>query len=428
MHIKSKILFLLLAVTFTAQSCNLLPGKQGRQIELTWWKPFDTAQDVQPLIEAFQAAYPNIRINYVQKNIETFEDELIDALAAGRGPDIFSIHNDWLPKHRDKLAPAPEKIFPLRELRENFIEAVSFDLTTDDRIYAVPLAVDVLALYYNKDIFNSAGVARPPATWEELVDLVPRLGKQDALGNFQRSGIAMGTADNINRATDIISLLMLQNGTPLSAEGGAANIDQPARDEAGNPYVPGARALEFYTQFANPQKVTYTWNNRANNSIDAFAAGQATMMLSYNYMRDILAEKAPLLNYGIAAVPQIDPGLSRVNYPNYWAEAVAKQSPEQEAAWQFLKFITGREPLAGYYEAKKQVSPRVDLLEQQISDEQIGVFAENALSAKSFHKSDSDAVENIFAQMIDDVTLRNISPQEAVSAAAQKIELLMRNF
>jgi len=184
--------------------------------------------------------------------------------------------------------------------------------------------------------------------------------------------------------------------------------------------------LEFYTQFANPAKLTYTWNNRSNNSIEAFAGGQVAMIFSYSYLRATLQAKSPFLNYAVAPMPQIDPKKSRVNYANYWAEGVAKGSQYQEAAWQFLKFITSKEILPKYYEAQKQVSPRLDILEQQISDPEIGVFAENALSAKSLYKPDSDVVESIFVQMIDNVVLRSVTPQEAIKDATQKLNVLLR--
>lgn len=392
-----------------------------------WWKPFDDARIVEPLISEFQKAYPNVRVNYVQKNIENYEDELLDALAAGEGPDIFSIHNDWLPKHKAKTAPAPDNIFSLREFKENFLEVASADLTEGGKVYAVPLAVDVLAMYYNKDILSSAGIPRPPATWQEIIDMVSRLTRQDSLGNFQKQAVALGTAENINRAPDILGLLMLQNGTPLySSNRDSATLDQQIQDPQGNYYSPGARALEFYTQFANPAKLTYTWNNRSNNSIEAFGSGRVAMIFSYSYLRATLESKSPFLNYAVAPMPQIDPQKSRVNYANYWAEAVAKASPHQEAAWQFLKFISSREILPKYYEAQKQVSPRLDILEQQISDPEIGVFAENALSAKSLYKPDSDVVESIFVQMIDNVILRGVAPSEAIKDATAKLNVLLR--
>lgn len=426
----TKIFLILLSVLFLAQGCNLglgpRPGSGGR-VELVWWKPFDDPRIVQPLIEEFNRANPNVRISYVQKNIETYEDELVDALAAGRGPDIFSIHNDWLGKHQDKLVPAPATIISLREFRDSFVQAASSDLVADDKVYALPLAVDVLALYYNKDLLASAGIPRPPASWEELVNLIPRLTVQDNLGNFVKSAVALGTADNINRAPDILGLLMLQNGTPFYSPGKElATFDQVVRSGEATS-SPGARALEFYTQFASPAKTTYTWNNRSNNSIEAFSSGRVAMILSYSYLKPTLAEKAPFLNYAVAGVPQIDPAGTKVNYANYWAEGVAKQSQHQEAAWQFLKFITKKEVLGRYYEVQKQPSSRIDILETQLADPDIGVFAENALSARSFYKPSSDAVEQIFVQMINDVILRNIAPQEAVSAGAQKVNLLLRN-
>jgi len=424
---------LLLAVMFTAQACGVGPARQN--IELTWWKPFDDPAAVQPLIQEFQKANPGVRVNYVQKNFETYEDELVGALAAGTGPDIFSIHNDWLPKHKDKMAPAGSTGFGLREYKENFAAVAGFDLISEDKIYAVPLAIDVLSLFYNRDILASAGIARPPATWEELVNMTPKLTRTDSLGNFTRSAVAIGTADNVNRAPDILGLLMLQNGTPFyfpggqSSVSGSGSLDGQVRDEAtGQSHSPGARALEFYTQFASPAKVTYTWNNRSNNSVEAFTGGTVGMIFSYSYLKPTLADRAPFLNYAVAPAPQIATDGTRVNFANYWAEGVSGQSKQKDAAWKFLKFITGKDVLKKYYEVQKSPSSRIDLLDEQLSDPEIGVFAEQVLTAESYYKPQSDAVETILVQAINDVVLRNVTPAEAISSAAQKFGLLLRNY
>jgi ABC-type glycerol-3-phosphate transport system substrate-binding protein len=428
--IAGKLFILCLAVALTAQSCNLGgPSKAGgKEIDLTWWQPFDDQSVVQPLIDAFQKANPKTHIHYVQKNVDTYEEELIDALAAGQGPDIFAIHNDWLPKHKDKLAPAPTSIFSLRDYQQNFVEVAISDFVSDDKVYAVPLGLDVLTLYYNKDILSSAGIARSPATWEELVNMVPKITRQDNQGNFLRSTVALGTSDNVNRAPDILELLMLQNGTQFySPDFNNSAMGQNLTDDKGNPFSPAARALEFYTQFANPAKVTYTWNSQSNNSIEAFAAGKVAMIFSYSYLRPTLAAKAPFLNYGIAPVPQIDSVRNKINFANYWGQGVSKQSQNTQAAWTFLKFITQSNVLTKYYEVQKQASPRKDIIEKQISDPDIGIFAENALTAKSVYKPDSNAIESVFLQMIDNVILHNVVPADAVNAAVQKINLLLRN-
>ena len=422
-----KIISISLAAMLMAAACGLTPDRGGKAIELTWWKTFDDPRQVGPLIEEFQKTNKNVKISFVQKNIETYEDELINALASGQGPDIFTIHNDWLPKYKDKMAPVPEKTWPLRDHQESFLETASSDFVDNKQIYAVPLAVDILSMYYNKAIFSSAGIATPPATWEELVSIVPKLTKIDKLGNFQRNAVALGTADNINRAPDLVELLMLQNGTPLYTDDKSrAVFDQVVRQSGSESYSPGTRALEFYTQFANPGKVTYTWNNRSNNSVESFSSGQVAMIFSYGYLKGTLAAKAPFLSYGIAPVPQIEGSGARVNFANYWGEGVSKQSAKQDAAWQFLKFISGKQVLPKYYEAYKQPSSRPDILSQQISDADIGVFAENALSAKSFYKPDANAAESIIIQMINDVVLRDVSVQDAVRSAVAKINLLLK--
>ena len=154
--------------------------------------------------------FQTVKIIYSKKNYETYEQDLLNALASGQGPDIFSIHNDWLPKFLDKTTPAPEKTFSLRDYKTNFVDVVVEDFTHQDKIYGTALAMDSLGLYYNKDILGSVGIATPPKTWGELSSQVQRIKKADGRGYFTTSGVAMGNTSNINRAVDILYLLMLQ--------------------------------------------------------------------------------------------------------------------------------------------------------------------------------------------------------------------------
>src|SRR6187431_2409837 len=98
-------LFLFLIVIGAMLSSSGTPKKSTEQIELVWWKPFETTPQTQPLIDAYTALNKNVRIRFVTKDITSYEQELVDAIASGKGPDIFSIHNDWLPKHIEKLVP-----------------------------------------------------------------------------------------------------------------------------------------------------------------------------------------------------------------------------------------------------------------------------------------------------------------------------------
>ena len=419
------VLLVILGLVFSSGSKG--PKQSGEQINLIWWKTFEDNESVADLISQFQSFNKNVTVTFVKKNAEDYEAELVDAIASGRTPDIFSIHNDWLAKHIDKLSPAPEKLINFRLYKETFVDAVSGDFIKDGKIYAIPLSVDALALYYNKDILNSAGVTTVPKTWDEVVAAVYKITKQTQPGIFDRSGIALGTSQNINRAVDIVLMLMLQNGTVFYADDlNSVRFDAQQNLPGGEIFNPGAMALEFYTQFAQAAKKTYTWNTRSDQSVDAFVAGRLGLMLSYSYMRPVIQSRGPALNWAVTDLPQIGGNFLKANYANYWGEAVSKFSANQELAWSFLNFISQKESLQGYYAKHPLPSSRRDILAQQQEDENLGPFANGALIAKSVYKKDVGKFEGIFGRMIDDVILRNFKPQDAIKNGAAQVNVFLR--
>ncbi len=410
----------------------LLSGKTNNNVpagnvELTWWKTFEDPDNVQQLIADYESSHKNVTINYVKKDVTTYQNDLVQAFASGNGPDIFSIHNDWLPSELDKMAPMPNSSNNIRTYKAAFADVASGDFIKDNQIYAVPMNLDVLALYYNKDLLGSAGISTPPTTWNEFESDVEKITKQDRPGNFVHSGTAMGVASNVNRAVDILSLLMLQNGTQMyNSDFTSAMFDQTAQD--GSNTNPGATALQFFTQFADPTKRSYTWNAKADNSVDAFTQNKVGMMLSYYYMKPQIQAKGPNINWDVAAAPQIssDPSLVKVNFANYWGEGVYKNSKSTAVAWDFLNFITSKDELNKYYTQHKLIASRKDILSTQISDPEIGVYAESALTAKSVYKKDAGNFEAVFSKMIDDVSVRSLSVEESISNAAQQINLQLQ--
>jgi multiple sugar transport system substrate-binding protein len=425
-----KLLFIvggviLFIIIVTVISLALRGPKKGpaKPVALQMWGTFETSDNIQPFISAYQQKYPNVQIAYTEKNVETYEEDLLDALATGTGPDIYSIHNDWLPKYMNKLVEASPNILPIKQYRESFLDAPNQDFVKDDKIYAVPLTVDSLALYYNKDILGSAGIALPPKTWNELRQDVKRITIQSSRTSFIRSGVAMGTTSNVNRAFDIMYLLMLQAGlTPYTSDFSQATLDSQGDGSAGYSY-PAADALSFFTSFSNPVSDAYTWNAASRLSTDAFADNELGFLYGYSYTRDYIMKKQPGLNFDVAPVPQ--PSLSRnaLNFANYWGYAVSKQTKNVDYAWDFLEFISTKEQLTKYYERHKQPTSRRDMVEDQIDDPEIGVFAASNVNAKTFYKKDPAVVDKAITDMIDAVVNRGKDPSEAVSEATQQINL-----
>jgi len=130
-----------------------------KRVQLEFWGTYDDPYIFSDIIRDFKKIYPNISIRYRSIPFESYEKTVIDALAAGQGPDIWMIHSTWLPKHKDKLRPLPKDLdYSLADFKNDFVDVAEKDLVDDGKIYAVPLYIDTLALYYNKDLFNSAGI------------------------------------------------------------------------------------------------------------------------------------------------------------------------------------------------------------------------------------------------------------------------------
>ncbi len=424
---KTKLVAAIACLVFFASGCSLFggsPSTSSGPVTLNVWGLFDTSSDIQPFIAAYNKKYPNVKITYTEKNVATYETDLLNALAVpGSAPDIILIHNDWLPKYQNILQPATAAEYTVKDYSNNFADVAASDFISNGSVYAAPLSIDTLALYYNKDILGSAGIAVPPKTWAELAADSQKIAKANNAGYFQKSGLALGTTANVNRAQDIMYLMLLQAGTtPYTSDFSQSTIDQSGNNGAtsANQY-PGSQALTYYTSYANPSSPNYDWNTNSAYSIDAFANGQLAMMYGYYYDMTTIQQKSPNLNFGIAPVPQPVLGQNLVNYSNYWGYAVTKQSKSANWAWDFIKSMTTQSSLDAYYKLNPQPASRKDGIAEQTNDPVLSIFSSSTLTSKSFHKANEQKVDAVILNMIDNVSLRNGSVPTSLSTAAQQI-------
>ncbi|MDB4939775.1 MAG: hypothetical protein JWO40_200 [Candidatus Doudnabacteria bacterium] len=389
--------------------------------KLVVWGTFEDTENMAPFISDFEQKYKGAQIEYTQKNAQDYETDLLNALAAGTGPDIFVIHNDWLPKYQDKLIEAPKEAFTVKSYKDTFVDVASDDFVSNGKVYAAPLSVDSLALYYNKDILGSAGIALPAKTWDDLKRDVKKITVRGDGSFIPKSGVALGASSNINRAVDILYLFMLQNkAVPYTSDYTQPTFDQAVTDNSGNTTFPAADSLAFYGSFSNPSSDVYSWNNKSNYSIDAFVNGELGYMYGYSYLKDTIKQKAPNLNYDVAPVPQPKSGQNLVNLANYYGFAVSKQTKSPNGAWAFISSMTSKKSLTDYYTRHPLPAARKDMISDQI-DTDLGVFASANLTAKSFYKKDATKVDSIISDLIDDVTLRGKQIDQSLSNASQKI-------
>ena len=290
------------------------------------------------------------------------------------------------------------------------------------RVVGIPLSVDTLALYANKDLLNAAGVATVPDTWDAFQDAVAKLVKQDPNGDILQAGAAMGTGLNVERAPDILAVLMMQNGAVMSTSDGSPAFQTIPSTLADRDQPPSHQAILFYTDFANPAKKVYTWNAKQPNSLDAFIQGKVAFFFGYSYHLPIIKARAPKLNLTIARIPQIA-GNPTANFANYWAWTVSKKTKNPDIAWNFLNFMRRPEESKTYLDLAKRPAALKSQLAAQLEDENVGVFASQVLTAQSWYRgNDSRAADAALVEIIE--TALTTPPEDLgkiVNIAAEKI-------
>ncbi len=438
----------LAALVLTGQGCGGPSAAQQQAaapVTLTVWRVFEGEDTLRQIMSDYQLLHPNVSFQYRQLRVEEYRDELLRAFAEGRGPDIFSVHNTWIGEHQPLMSPLPpsltipytetrgtirrETTHTLRtestitpaQVRNQFLDVVAADVirpyqATPDaaavpRIWGLPLAVDTMALFYNRDLLNAANIPQPPATWQQFQDAVspPRLTTVGPDDLIVQSGAAIGTARNVERAFDLLSVIMMQNGTPMVADNGRAAF--ASANEARQ--VPGAQALQFYTDFANPTKITYAWNDQQPPSFEAFVNGQTAFFFGYSYHIPLLRARNPRLRIGIAPLPQIGDGRA-VNYANYWVETVARASANQHWAWDFIQFAARPENVTSYLTTTRKPPALKSLITPALLEhEDLGVFTNQLLTSQSWYRGRNASVaERAFLDMIDAVNAGSPLEQE----------------
>lgn len=464
MNIRKRIAgtLLLSTLVLTGQGC-LNPGVQAppasaKPITLNYWRVLDDGDAFGDVINAYRALHPNVTVNYRKLRLDEYEGELVNAFAEDRGPDIFTVHNDWIRAYRPKLLPAPasvkmafreiqgvqknqvwvQKTLPVitpAQVKNNFVDQAGRDVVIKgqssdpkqgivDQLWGLPLAMDTMALYYNKDILNAAGIPTPATNWAEFQDHVKRLTTYDEQGKLMKPAAGIGTSRNVDRSFDLLSLLMMQNGAEMADANGLPTFQKTPQNMTRD-IPPGVEALTFYTDFANPSKEVFTWDDTQPNSFDAFISGKTAYYFGYAYALPSIRARAPKLNFGVTNVPQIDPA-NKVNFANYWVEAVSKKSKNADAAWDFVQFAAAADQAKLYLNKTSKPTALRSLVNTQLSDPDIGVFASQVLTAKSWYQgADSQATESAFNEMIDS-TLAGALPDRAISLAAQTVAQTIR--
>jgi len=278
-----------------------------------------------------------------------------------------------------------------------FVEEKTVDGKLQKTVWALPLWLDPLVLFWNKDLFDQAApdpIARPAEDWDKFLEDSKKMTKLGDSKQVLRAGAALGRAKNIPLYREILSLLLLQ----LNSDIEAGIYGSAARRE-----IDGAvSAIRFYTGFGNPNTApggAYTWNTRLPEPRALFAEGKLGMMLDlYSFARE-LRVKNPHLAFDIAPVPQVKGG-RRVNYAQVRAITVPKATKNQNAAWVLAWWLTRSEQISKVLQIQSAAPAVRDLLE---SAGMSGLLKTASLTARRPRETYPDTNSRILKDLIESV-------------------------
>jgi ABC-type glycerol-3-phosphate transport system substrate-binding protein len=369
------------------------------------------------MVQKFNDTYKTYTIKYEQKGSETFDQDLLEALASGKGPDLFFLPDYLAYDYSNKIFTIPYESYPIANFKNTFAQASEVFLTSKG-ILAFPIMIDPLVMYYNRSILNDNGIVYPPANWSELSDMVKTITKTDNARQIIKSAVALGQYSNVLNAKDILVSLFMQAGSDIVKEGnGRFYSSLSDLDTAGD-------MLSFYTNFSNPLAEEYSWNKSLPLSRDSFSKESLAFYFGFASELMTLINKNPNQDFLSAPVPQLKNATFKTTSSRVTGVAVSAFSKNLNSALVVASLIASSDFAKSYSSVVGAPPARRDLLALKPTDAFYPTFYASALFAKSWLDPSFTETENVYRRMIDNVLSNSLSADSSVRDASSKISNL----
>ncbi len=411
-------LILVGGLVFVVIKFGLPRFQKEKEVTLTYWGLWEPESVMRQLIADWNKDHPNIKIEYSMQSKQQYRERVQSALARGEGPDIFRFHVTWLPMLKNQLDPVPTEVMSASQFETTFYPVAATNLRSGASYLGIPLEVDTLSLFYNKDIFQTAGKT-PPTTWDELRRTAIELTTHDESGRIQTAGVAIGTTNNVEHWSDILGLMMLQNEADLTNPTGSLAED----------------ALTYYTIFNKTDRV---WDLTLPSSTLAFANGKLAMYFGFSWDVFEIKNMNPDLEFGIVEAPQLSG--SNLSWASFWVEGINNKSEHKEEAWEFLKYLSSKETLTKLYQAESQLRlfgepySRVEMASQAKTNPLVTPFVDQVsqaetwyLCSRTYDNGINDKIIDYFKDAVNAVN-SNEDPADALATTASGVAQLLSQY
>ncbi len=397
-----------------------LSTSPSQAVEIEYWQYFFDARinAIDILIENFEAANPGITVVQTSFPYADYRTKVAASIPAGQGPDVVQLFYGWLNDYVDAelIRPLPTDMFPPEQIEAEFFPMVQA-MKRDGAYMALPTAVRALALFYNKRLFEEAGIEAPPKTLDELVATAAALTKRDASGNITQVGITTGmNAQDHHWWREV--LVRQFGGVPYTED--YANVTY--NDAA------GIAALQWYADLETKYGVTQS--GFMDEPQAAFKAGRAGMHIDGSFRIGAL-DKTRGLEWGVAELPAGPDGLQS-NYSSYWVNAVTTKAEGEklEAALKFMQYLTSDEAMQIWLETVGELpaKPTAALTEENKMDPIFGPFVAGLGYARTTIFANESGQRQVLMDALQRILLEGATAEEALGEAAEKEQAILDGY
>ncbi|MET3900071.1 multiple sugar transport system substrate-binding protein [Devosia sp. UYZn731] len=395
-----------------AAGISLLTLGAAQAVEIEYWQyAYETrVTAMDQLIANFEKANPDITVKQTTFPYDDYQTRVIAAKAAGQGPDVLQLFYGWLDKFQSGgvLQPLSPTAFPHDAIEADFFPIVTAMKRGDD-YYGLPTAVRSLALFYNKKLFEEAGLdpSKPPQTLDELVAAAVATAKHDAAGNLISEGITMDMAGQDHQWWREV-LTRQFGGVPYSDDYRTVKYGEKG----------GVEALKFYTDLQTEQKVGQT--GFMDEGQAAFRGGMAAMTIDGTFRLGSF-KTIDQFEWGVTELPANADG-TRSNYASYFANGIgaSAQGEELAAAEKFLAYVSSPEAMQIWLDVVGELPARKSaaLTEKNLADPILSPFLKALDYAHTTQFVDEAGQRQVAIDMANRVLLEGQSPADSVAEAA----------
>lgn len=396
-------------------SCGSL-GRDTHVLRIANWgaagDDSELAKIYREILEQFERENPGVEIQIEGiPGSQEYVSKVLLSFVAGAEPDIITldassaavfIENDVLLD----LAPLAARtgVFSLDDYFPNVVNIAR----RGKKLFAIPLDFTPMVMYYNKDLFDAAGVSYPKAGWTttEFLETARRLTGKGIYG-FKF----------VNWIPGWLMWLWNRGGDILDATGSRATGTFDSKSNA--------ETVAFLRDLVQLHKVAPSLSQTAAAGVDPFANGTAAMEVSGHWAL-VGYKEAPKLRLdriGVAPLPSDVSPSKTVIYES--GLAIGRNCRNPELAWKFIQYYTSYRVQHKYQSSGIAVCARKDVSNERATDEREQAFLSIVPSARPPWGSrvvGYDLVEDIGQKMMDAVIKGGADPMEALRDAARKID------